>query len=248
MSKTIIVSGGSRGIGAAISKDLAKNGYNVVVLSRTSGSLDLSNPLIKHLPTDFKEMSSVEKSLSGLENLDNIWGVVNNCSGPAVESSVNVNAKDFEEAFQKHLHTSDLISKFALKKFMKNGGGRIVNIISVTAKIPLENMIVSNTLRGAMLNWSKTLSREYAKYNVTVNNILPGYTKTERLAEVIAAGSKKQNISEEDFSKRLTSQIPLGRFGRPEELAHVANFLISENASYINGASIPVDGGWSPCN
>jgi len=145
------------------------------------------------------------------------------------------------------LFSSDELVKAILPQLKRNGGGRIVNIISVTARIPLENMGVSNTLRGAMLNWSKTLSKELGKFNITVNNVLPGYTETERLLEVIAGVSAKQRISTDDYSKILISQIPLGRFGRPEEIGAVASFLLSDEASFVTGISIPVDGGWTPC-
>ena len=125
----------------------------------------------------------------------------------------------------------------------QEGYGRIINIISTSVKIPLHNLGVSNTIRAAVAAWAKTLSNEAGQYNITVNNILPGSTKTDRLNSLIDETVKKKNASREMVEKEMTDQIPLKRFGLPEEIANVAAFLASPAASYVNGASIPVDGG-----
>lgn len=174
-------------------------------------------------------------------------GVFNNSSGPATGSIEESCNEDYLKAFESHLFTSNEIVQAVTPQMKKNGGGRVVNIISVTARIPLENMVVSNTLRGAMLNWSKTLSKEMAKHNITVNNVLPGYTLTERLEEVISGVSSNLNITKDEYANKIISQIPMGRFGKPEEIGAVVAFLLSDEASFITGASIPVDGGWTPC-
>lgn len=248
--KTVIVCGGSKGIGAATVKILLARGFDVVCISRSKGSLDestLLNKKFKLIVCDLSSQVDRHKAISEIVGLDTVWGIVNNSSGPSTGPSENASREDYLKAFETHLFASDDLVKAILPKMKSQGGGRIVNIISVTAKIPLENMGVSNTLRGAMLNWSKTLSKEFGKYNITVNNVLPGYSETERLLEVIEGVSSKLGITKEAYSDKIISQIPMGRFGRPEEIGAVAGFLLSDDASFINGASIPVDGGWTPC-
>lgn len=247
MKKSIVVCGGSRGIGAAISKLLLKNGYRVICVSRTIGELEGINDDLLHLNCDLSSQESRNLAISRMRQEDNIWGLVNNASGPATGSLLTSHLFDYQKAFETHLFASNEFVLGVLQHFEKKREGRVVNIISVTARVPLENMLVSNTLRGAMLNWSKTLSKELGKFNITVNNILPGYTETERLKEVIGANSKEAGLSYGEYSSRIINQIPLGRFGRPEEIASVASFLLSEEASFVSGTSISVDGGWTPC-
>lgn len=248
--KSIIVCGGSKGLGLATVKNLLDRNYNVVCVSRSKGSIPDEILINKNFTLKLCDLSNSKQRADlslELANIENIWGIVNNASGPATGSFESATREEYVKALDTHLFSSDELVKAILPQLKRNGGGRIVNIISVTARIPLENMGVSNTLRGAMLNWSKTLSKELGKFNITVNNVLPGYTETERLLEVIAGVSAKQRISTDDYSKILISQIPLGRFGRPEEIGAVASFLLSDEASFVTGISIPVDGGWTPC-
>ncbi len=251
MKRAVIVCGGSKGIGASISRKLIEKGFRVICLSRSSGELsdlltDMSN--FRFLECDLSSSISREKVISELVMEENLWGLVNNASGPGAGSLQESSVDDFITAFNLHLFASAELTKSVVPIFQKNGAGRIVNIISVTAKVPIQKMGISNTLRGAMLNWSKTLSKELGPINITVNNVLPGYTETQRLIEVIDNVSKKDSVSREDYRRNLVNQIPLGRFGRPEEVAAVAVFLFSDEASFVSGASIPVDGGWTPCN
>lgn len=248
--KTVIVCGGSKGIGASTVKNLLSRGFEVVCVSRSKGNLGedvLMNKKFRLILCDLSNHNQRLSTISEISKLENIWGVVNNASGPSTGPAENAGREEYLKAFETHLFASDDLVKAVLPQMKKSGGGRIVNIISVTARIPLENMGVSNTLRGAMLNWSKTLSKELGRYNITVNNVLPGYTETERLLEVIEGVSSKLGITKDSYSDKIISQIPMGRFGRPEEIGAVAGFLLSDEASFINGASIPVDGGWTPC-
>ena len=250
MKKTVIVCGGSKGIGAATVKMLLSKGTRVICVSRSKGELEElygANEDLVHIKCDLSSQESRKNATAALSKEKNIWGLVNNASGPSTGPMTDSNQQDYQQAFETHLFAANDFAKAILPEMINKRQGRIVNIISVTAKIPLENMCVSNTLRGAMLNWSKTLSKELGKNNITVNNVLPGYTETERLIEVIDGVSKKLNISKEEYSQRIIGQVPLGRFGKPEEIASVVSFLLSEDASFVSGVSIPVDGGWTPC-
>jgi 3-oxoacyl-[acyl-carrier protein] reductase len=125
----------------------------------------------------------------------------------------------------------------------KEGYGRIVNIISTSVKIPLPNLGVSNTIRGAVASWAKTMANELGQFNITVNNVLPGATKTKRLESIISNNAGKKNVPVDEVEKEMMKEIPMKRFAEPQELANVVAFLASPAASYVNGVSIPVDGG-----
>jgi 3-oxoacyl-[acyl-carrier protein] reductase len=200
-----------------------------------------------HIKTDFFDDESFLESLEEIKNISfNV--LINNSGGPESKPFTEVTQNDFLREIKSHLLTAHEVTKLVVPKMKKNQFGRIINIVSVTAKIPLPNMIVSNTIRGAILNWAKTLSKELGGTGITVNNLLPGYTKTERLEEVVTSAAKSKGVDSEVIFESLLGQIPEGRFGEAEELANLACFLSTVEASYINGQSIAVDGGWTACN
>lgn len=184
---------------------------------------------------------------SALTKINNIDIIINNSGGPESKAFAEVSAEEFLSEIQSHLITAHEVTKKVVENMKKQKFGRIINILSVTANNPLPNMIVSNTIRGAMVNWSKTLSKELGKFQITVNNVLPGYTETDRLGEVIDSVARNNNKKSSEVSDGLISQIPIGRFGNPSDFAEAVYFLASKEAGYINGQSLSVDGGWTAC-
>jgi 3-oxoacyl-[acyl-carrier protein] reductase len=239
----VLVLGGSKGLGKATAEKFISEGYNVFIASRSKPSfIEESN----YISVDLKSIDSVQKALEQVENL-NIDILINNSGGPTSKPFEEVDEVEFLQEIQGHLISFHLFSKKVVKEMKNKKFGRIINIVSVTANNPLPNMIVSNTLRGAIINWSKTLSKELGPFNITVNNVLPGYTETERLYEVVNSVADKNNSTADVIMNKLISEIPMNRFGKPSEFAECVYFLSSKSASYINGQSVSVDGGWTPC-
>jgi 3-oxoacyl-[acyl-carrier protein] reductase len=173
--------------------------------------------------------------------------LVNNSGGPPGGPIVDADAGSFEAAFKAHVLTAQLLVQALLPAMKQQEFGRIVNVISTSVKQPIPGLGVSNTIRGAMAGWSKTLAREVAPYGITVNNILPGFTETDRLANLIEGRSKKSGLSEEEVARGMMALVPAGRFAKPAEVAAAAAFLASPAAGYINGINLPVDGGRLEC-
>jgi 3-oxoacyl-[acyl-carrier protein] reductase len=250
-NKNAVVCGSTRGIGLAIAKELAFAGANCVLFARNEALL---REIVHRLPrtdgqehdyrvADFSEPARVKAAIESVVSKMNVHILVNNTGGPSPGPITEASADAFEHAFRQHIIINQLLAQCVLPGMKKEGYGRIINIISTSVKIPLYNLGVSNTIRAAVAAWAKTLSNEAGQYNITVNNILPGSTQTDRLDDLIAERVKKEDTSREMVEKEMTDKIPLKRFGTPEEIANVAAFLASPAASYVNGASIPVDGG-----
>lgn len=250
-NKNAVVCGSTRGIGLATAKELAFAGANCVLFARNEALL---REIVHRLPrtdgqehdycvADFSEPARVKAAIESVVSKMNVHILVNNTGGPSPGPITEASADAFEHAFRQHIIINQLLAQCVLPGMKKEGYGRIINIISTSVKIPLYNLGVSNTIRAAVAAWAKTLSNEAGQYNITVNNILPGSTQTDRLDDLIAERVKKEDTSREMVEKEMTDKIPLKRFGTPEEIANVAAFLASPAASYVNGASIPVDGG-----
>jgi len=254
--KRAFVCGATQGIGRAIAIQFAKAGASVTICARNESALKLTikeldtsqNQEHSYLCADFSKPDELKKLLEAYSrNFPTIHIVVNNTGGPNPGSIVQAQTTEFINAFQMHLICNHIIVQTFLPSMIKQQYGRIINIVSTSVKQPLPNLGVSNTIRAAVAGWAKTLSNEVAQYGITVNNILPGATKTQRLEQIISQRAEKQNKSILEVEEEMKKEIPMKRFGLPEEPAYLATFLASPYAAYITGVSIPVDGGRTSC-
>jgi 3-oxoacyl-[acyl-carrier protein] reductase len=249
--KNALVCGSTQGIGLAIAEELAMLGANCTLISRNENALkqalinlDISlRQQHNYLVADFSKPEEVKKIIEEYMKDHTVHILVNNTGGPPAGMIVDAKEEDFLKAFNQHLICNHILTRAVAPSMKKESYGRIINIISTSVKIPLKNLGVSNTIRGAVASWSKTMANELGQFNITVNNLLPGSITTQRLNSIIEATAKKGNVLVELVEKNMKEEIPMKRFGAPSEIAAVAAFLASPAASYINGVSIPVDGG-----
>lgn len=249
--KNALVCGASRGIGAAAAAELALLGANVTVAARSEDKL---KALIQSLDSskgqthdfmvaDFSDTDGLKKNVDAQLQSKAFHILVNNTGGPPAGPAHTADLAAYEAAFTQHLLANHVLVQALLSGMREAGYGRIINVISTSVKAPLKGLGVSNTIRGAVANWAKTLSMEVAGDGITVNNVLPGATDTDRLDEIIANKANKQGKSEDEIIAAEKAHIPAGRFGKPEELGAAIAFLASPAAAYINGINLPVDGG-----
>ncbi len=255
-NKNALVCGSTSGIGKATAQLFAQMGANVILIARNEEKLKdtiakLPCSLTQHhhyIVADFTNPEQVSESVhqflqSGLP----VHILVNNTGGPAAGPIVSALTDSFSDAFRQHLIINHLLAQAVIPSMKTTGYGRIINIISTSVKQPLSNLGVSNTIRAAVANWAKTMANELAVFGITVNNILPGATDTERLSTIIANKVTKSGKSEEEVTREMISEIPASRFGKAEEIAYAVGFLASPQAAYINGINLPVDGGRTGC-
>ena len=252
-NQTAIVCGASKGIGAATAIELSKAGASTILLARNKTNLDQIitkldtdyNQKHDYIIADFQEPKSLEKEIKSFLKKDkrSIEILVNNTGGPKPGPAMNATPEDFINAFNQHLICNHVLVNSITPIMKHNNYGRIINIISTSVKQPIKGLGVSNTIRGAVASWAKTLSFELGEYGITVNNVLPGYTDTERLYEIFEKKSKSTGIDVETIIIEAQAQIPLKRFAKPSEIAKAICFLASSDAEYINGINLPVDGG-----
>lgn len=247
-NKNALVCGSTQGIGKASAIGLATEGVNITLIARNEEKLkavlaELPNNNQNHsyIVADFSNPTALKEKIEASKL--NFHILVNNTGGPAGGPVFKAQIDEFERAFTQHLKCNHVLVQ-ALVPFMKQAGfGRIINVISTSVKQPLDGLGVSNTIRGAVANWSKTLANELGQFNITVNNVLPGATGTERLKEIINNKAVKTGLSVDEVSKNMMNASPAKRFAKPEEIANAVVFLASESASFINGINVPVDGG-----
>ncbi len=250
--KVALVSGSTQGIGKAAAMALASSGATVVLLARNATKLE---EVLNELPTpnhqkhqflvaDFSQPTQLKSVLSQWIAKGNHADIlVNNTGGPKGGAIADAPIEEFISAFNQHLICNHILVQALLPKMKQNRFGKIINVISTSVKQPLPQLGVSNTIRGAVGNWSKSLANELGQYNITVNNVLPGATNTERLKNI---AENKSNISQESVDEifaKMATESPMQRIAEPQEIASAILFLASPLSSYINGINIPVDGG-----
>ncbi len=248
-NKNAIVCGSTQGIGEASAIELAKLGANITLIARNKNKLEA---VLKKLDTslgqqhsfvciDFSDTENLRKEVNSLTETYHI--LINNTGGPAGGPITSASSIAFEDAFKMHLINNQILVSKVIDGMKEAGYGRIINILSTSVKAPIPNLGVSNTIRAAVANWAKTLSLEVGAFGITVNNVLPGFTHTNRLKTLITKKAETQGKTEEEIANIMKSQVPANRFGKAEEVANAIAFLCTPAASYINGINVPVDGG-----
>ncbi|QXP79929.1 MULTISPECIES: SDR family oxidoreductase [Winogradskyella] len=249
-NKYALVCGSTAGIGKATAMALAAEGVQVTLVARNEDKLKVTLAELPkqnqhdYIVADFSNPEDLKTKVSNYITKNHGFHIlVNNTGGPAGGPIFSAEINEFESAFTQHLKCNHVLAQ-TIVPFMKSEGyGRIINVISTSVKQPLDGLGVSNTIRGAVASWSKTLANELGQFGITVNNVLPGATGTDRLAEIIKNKAAKSGKTEEESANAMKSTVPAKRFAKPEELADAITFLASERAAYINGINLPVDGG-----
>ena len=254
--KTAVVCGSTQGLGFASALELALLGANVVLMARNEERLLAAvqqlhaGPDQKHsyLVADFAEPTQVQRAIDSLlSHSPQVHILVNNTGGPGGGTALAATTDEFLQAFNSHLICNQILTQAVVPGMKAASFERIINIISTTVKSPIVGLGVSNTIRAAVANWSKTLSLELGPYGITVNNVLPGFTKTGRADYVIEKKAAATNKTKETVLEELVAEIPVGRMGEPAEFGAAVAFLASPAAAYINGINLPVDGGRLQC-
>ncbi len=250
--KTALVGGGSQGIGLAAAQHLAALGARVILLARDAARLEAALGTLpgtghRWAAADFSQPDQVAEAAAALTAESPIHILVNNTGGPAGGPLTAATPDAFRNTFDQHLVCNHLLVQAVLPGMQAAGYGRIINVISTSVKQPLHGLGVSNTIRGAVANWAKSLANEVGVHGITVNNVLPGATETSRLQEIIRAKSQSTGLSTEAIHAEMAGAVPLKRVGKPEEIGRAIAFLASPAASYIHGINLPVDGGRTAC-
>lgn len=258
-NKHAIICGATQGIGRAIAELFIESGASVTLIARNEEKLNQTkielennrieqNQTIDFLVADFDNPDDLFAQLNEFRNLTRKTNIlINNTGGPNAGAAHKALVSDYELAFKRHLVCNQILVQAVVEGMKENKDGRIINIISTSVKQPLENLGVSNTIRGAVANWAKTLANELGQFNITVNNVLPGATATERLSNIIKNKSSKSNVTEDMITFDMKKEIPLGRFANSREIAMGVLFLASDMGSYVNGINLPIDGGRLGC-
>jgi 3-oxoacyl-[acyl-carrier protein] reductase len=250
--KHALVCGASEGIGRAAAWALAEQGANVTVLARREpvlselvAALSRTHSEQSHafLVADMSDRTALKQVLDSYVAKGPVHILINNTAGPAGGAAHAAAPETYLAVFEQHLIANQTLLQAVLPGMKSAGWGRIVNVISTSVKEPIANLGVSNTIRGAVASWAKTLASELGPFGITVNNVLPGYTRTQRLEQILKERSAATGKSTADIAQGMLGTVPAGRFAEAGEIAAAIAFLASPAAGYINGVNLPVDGG-----
>ncbi|HEV7645049.1 MAG TPA: SDR family oxidoreductase [Pyrinomonadaceae bacterium] len=251
--KKAFVCGSTQGIGKAAAVEMAALGANVVLVARNEDTLKLvldeldtsAGQKHSYIAADFSQPDDVKKSIEKYlaDDPAPVHILVNNTGGPPAGKAIDADAEEFIRAFKSHLVCNQILAQALVPGMKAEKYGRIINVISTSVKQPIPGLGVSNTIRGAVASWAKTLAGELGEFGITVNNVLPGSTMTGRLQSIIETKARKAGVTIEEMEAGMQREIPAARFGTAAEIANAIAFLASPAASYINGINLPVDGG-----
>ncbi|SMC19567.1 3-oxoacyl-[acyl-carrier protein] reductase [Desulfacinum hydrothermale DSM 13146] len=251
--KVAFVAGASQGLGKAVAMELCREGARVAICGLDDPELPKAVEEIREatgaeiigVPADVTQAEEAKGFIrKGLEHFGTVDILVNNAGGPPSRTFLEVDDEMWFQGIRLNLMSTIRMTREAVPVMMEKKWGRIINMTSISVKQPIDGLILSNTVRSGVVGLAKTLSNELAPYNITVNNVCPGYTLTERVRSLAAVTAEKEGTTPEEVIARWQSTIPMGRLGTPEEFAALVTFLASERAGYITGASIQIDGGW----
>jgi 3-oxoacyl-[acyl-carrier protein] reductase len=252
-NKVALVAAGSRGLGRAVAEELAAEGASLLLCARDGQTLaetataiaETTNAHVLAVPADVTVIDDIKRLVeAGIDRFGKIDILVTNAGGPPAGKFDQLTREQWDHAISLTLLSAVELARQVLPGMKERRWGRIINITSIAVKQPVEGLLLSNSLRAGLTGFARTLANEVAPEGITVNNVLPGYTRTERLEELAQMMAEKQGISPAEFRGVWEKEIPMGRLGEPRELAATVAFLASERASYITGTSIQVDGGW----
>ena len=250
-NKKALVGGSSGGIGKAIAQQLAASGASVTLMSHSEEKL---HNIVNELPTDqgqqhqylavdFNNFKDYKNVISNFFKNNTVDILVNNTQGPSAGSALEKKVDDYQEAFDLLFKTVVFTTELALQSMMQKNWGRVINVASVSVKEPLSYLALSNSIRAAVVTWAKSLATDVGKHNITVNSVLTGYFDTDRITQLNAKKAAQLGVEQSQVRKDMESRVALKRIGNPEEYGFLAAFLASDNAAYITGTNIPIDGG-----
>ncbi len=251
--RVAIVAAASKGLGRAVATELAREGADVAICARSAATLDETAEQIRHAsgrevfaqPLDVTDAAGVTSFVDAVEKrFGRVDICVTNAGGPPAKKFLELGEEEWRAAVELTLLSAVWFARATLPRMQRRRWGRLVTITSAAVKQPLDGLILSNSIRAAVTGLARTLANEFGPDNITVNNVCPGYTRTERLTELADSMARSSGQPQESIFARWNAQIPLGRLGRPEELAALVAFLCSERAGYITGATLAVDGGY----